>query len=153
MPEPMSREDVDALVEKIDLQYGAKLQVDGILLEKKEKRGARKIFRFTGSNIPKVPAEWVGSHFCTIDADGLVIPSIEGAQIIGRTAEKIISVSYDDAEDIMAGKDIEAKKGLSEGYYLLKEGDMVLGVGKVEGELILSFIPKSRRTSRQYRRE
>jgi NOL1/NOP2/fmu family ribosome biogenesis protein len=153
MPEQMIDEEVAALVEKINLQYGAKLAVEGHLLAKNEKRGARKIFRFTGSRIPKVPAEWVGSHFCTVDAEGAVIPSIEGAQLIGRTAEKIISVSYEDAEDIMAGKDIEADKGLSEGYYLLKTGDDVLGVGKIEGELILSFVPKSRRTSRQYKRE
>jgi NOL1/NOP2/fmu family ribosome biogenesis protein len=153
MPEDMSKEDVDALVEKINLQYGANLSFVGRLLAKNEKRGAKKIFQFTGSKMPHVPAEWVGSHFCTVDAEGIVIPSIEGAQQIGMTAEKVISVSYGDAENIMAGKDIEAKEGLSEGYYLLKTGDDILGVGKIEGGRVLSFIPKSRRTSKQYSRE
>jgi NOL1/NOP2/fmu family ribosome biogenesis protein len=153
MPEDMSKTDVDALVEKINLQYGARLSFEGRLLTKNEKRGAKKIFRFTGSKVPHVPAEWVGSHFCTVDADGAVIPSIEGAQQIGLTAEKIILVSGAEAEDIMAGKDIDAKEGLTEGYYLLKSGDDVLGVGKIEGGRILSFIPKSRRTSKQYSRE
>lgn len=153
MPEDMSKEGVDALVEKINLQYGANLSFEGRLLTKNEKRGAKKIFRFTGSKVPHVPAEWVGSHFCTVDADGAVIPSIEGAQLIGLTAEKVVSVSYEDAEIIMAGKDIGAKDGLIEGYYLLKTGADVLGVGKVEGGRILSFIPKSRRTSKQYSRE
>jgi len=138
------------LIEEIDRQYVSRLELEGIFLEKEEKREARKIFFYTDERIPDVPAEWTGQHFCTIK-DNVVIPSIEGAQAIGKTAKRLIELSYKEAEYIMSGRDVELKEEKERGYYILKTGDDVLGIGLVENGKIINQTPKSRRTMQQYR--
>ena len=85
----LSSEEAAELVGKINAQYESNLDASGIFLSKDEKREAKKIFFYSGDHIPNVPAEWTGLHFCTVK-DGVVIPSIEGAQAYGRTAKRAI---------------------------------------------------------------
>lgn len=137
------------VIEKINGEYEADLEMEGTLLEKPEKRGARKIFLYTGDFLPKVPAEWTGSHLCTIRENDVIL-SIEGAQAAGKTAEKVIDLSREDAEDVMAGRDMEIETGKAPGYYILKMGKDVIGIGKIGGNRIINQTPKSRRTRKQY---
>lgn len=151
MLERLTEAEVDSLLELIDELYCSALVLPvGMLFKKGEKRGV-KFFFFSGSRMPAVPADWVGLHFCTVDG-ALVIPSIEGAQLIGDTANKFISLSYGEAEEVLAGRDVILKNPSSAGLYILKSGVDVLGVGRVEGGVLVSLTPKSRRTRRQYRR-
>jgi len=91
----------------------------------------------------------MGIHFCTI-RDGVVIPSIEGAQYIGQSAKKVIELSYRQAEYIMSGRDVDLPGGYERGYYILLTGSEVIGVGLVENKKIINQTPKSRRTIQQY---
>jgi NOL1/NOP2/fmu family ribosome biogenesis protein len=146
----LKKEEAEALISQIDAQYGSELAIEGTFLSKDEKRESRKIFLYTGDALPDVPAEWTGIHFCTI-RDGVVYPSIEGAQGIGKTASKAIELSAEEAEYIMSGRDIELLEEKQAGYYILKAGDDILGIGLVEGKKIINQTPKSRRTRQQFR--
>jgi len=150
MLKKLDREEERALIEGVDRQYGSKLEICGLFLEKQEKRGARKIFLYTGERIPNVPAEWTGQHFCTVKED-IIIPSIEGAEALGRTAEKVIELSHEEDVYIMSGRDVELEEEKGRGYYILKTGDDVLGIGLVENRRIINQTPKSRRTMQQFR--
>ena len=146
----MSDLEAREFIEEVNRQFQAELTLEGILFSKDEKREAKKIFLFTGSHAPKVPAEWIGQHFATIDSDGSISLSIEGAEKVGETAKKTVNLSRNEADEAMAGKgfDIEEKP---DGFYIMKTGDKALGLCRVEGKNLISLVPKSRRTHQQYR--
>lgn len=151
MLKELSEEEKRKLIAEVNKQYSVDLSLEGNFFSKKEKHNTTKIFYYTGSRIPRLPVDWVGSHLFTIDSSGVILPSIEGAQKIAETTEKFINVPEDDAEEIMAGRDIKSNERHEEGYYILKSGDLVLGVCKAVGDTLLSLIPKSRRTFKQYK--
>jgi len=146
----LKKEEKDLLIKDINQQYDSCLEVDGLFLSKDEKRESIKIFLYTGERIPDVPAEWTGIHFCTIK-EGLIIPSIEGSQYIGQTANKVINLDYEQANYIMSGRDLDIAEEKEKGYYILLNGDDVMGVGLAENKKIMNMTPKSRRTLQQYR--
>jgi NOL1/NOP2/fmu family ribosome biogenesis protein len=146
----LKKEEKEKLIEDINQQYESCLEVDGLFLSKDEKRESIKIFLYTGERIPDVPAEWTGIHFCTIK-EGTIIPSIEGAQYIGQTANKVIDLSCEQAKYIMSGRDVDIGDEKEKGYYILVNGDDVMGIGLAENKKILNMTPKSRRTLQQYR--
>lgn len=146
----LKKEEKDSLIEDINLQYESCLEVEGLFLSKDEKRESKKIFLYTGERIPDVPAEWTGIHFCTIK-EGIIIPSIEGAQYIGQTAKKVIDLDKEQAAYVMSGRDVDLAEEKEKGYYILLNGNDVLGIGLAENKKILNMTPKSRRTMQQYR--
>jgi len=146
----LKKEEKDLLIKDINQQYDSCLEVDGLFLSKDEKRESIKIFLYTGERIPDVPAEWTGIHFCTIK-EGVIIPSIEGAQYIGQTANKVIELDYEQAKYVMSGRDVDIGEEKEKGYYILLNGDAVMGVGLAENKKIMNMTPKSRRTLQQYR--
>ena len=148
MRKQMSDLESEEFIKEINSTYELNLVVEGIFFAKDEKRGAKKIFFFTGSHTPKVALEWIGQHFATISEKGIIDLSIEGAQSVGRTAKKTISLSETEAGDLFAGKDLETKE--ADGNYILKTGNDILCSAKVENKIILNPIPKSRRTRYQY---
>jgi len=149
----MTEEETREFIGKINQQYQADLVLEGLLFQKDEKRDSKKIFLFTGTHIPKVPAEWIGQHFGTIESDGNVTLSIEGVQKVAGTARKTIELSRDDADEVFAGKDLGTTAGKTDGYYILKTKGEVLGIGRVEGDKLMNQTPKSRRTRQQYQTE
>lgn len=146
----LKKEEKEKLISDINKQYDACLEVDGLFLSKDEKRESIKLFLYTGERIPDVPAEWTGIHFCTIKED-VIIPSIEGAQYIGQTANKVINLDSEQAKYIMSGRDVDLTEEKEKGYYILLNGDVVLGIGLAEGNKVINQTPKSRRTLQQYR--
>ncbi len=148
----MTDEEISDLVKKINSEFSSNFDpLDLKFFLKDEKRGDKKIFLYSGGELPKIPIEWIGLHFGTIQEDGF-IPSIEGAQIIGRTAKmKILEVSKKGTLDIMSGFDICLTEEKPTGCYILKFGKDILGVGKISGKMIMNIIPKSRRISGQFR--
>ena len=146
----LKKEEKDKIIADINSQYDASLELDGLLLSKDEKRESTKLFLYTGDRIPDVPAEWMGIHFCTIK-EGMIIPSIEGAQYIGQTAKKVIGLSYEQARYIMSGRDIDIEEDREKGYYILLTDEEVIGIGLAENKKIINQTPKSRRTMQQYR--
>lgn len=151
MRKQMSGDEVKGFIEEVNGVFLSNLVVEGMFFVKDEKHGTKKIFLFTGSHIPEVSVEWLGQHFATVKADGEISLSIEGAEIVGRTAKRIVELSSKQADDLFAGEDVFVDE--SDGFYIVKSGDRVLCAGKVEGRRLLNPIPKSRRTKQQYKRE
>lgn len=146
----MADDETIELAKKINQKFGSDFNPANLrFFVKDEKRGDKKIFLYSGKEIPKIPAEWIGLHFGTIQNEEF-IPSIEGAQIIGRTATMIMDIGKEEAIDIMSGFDIGPSEEKPAGRYILKSGRDIIGVGKLEGKKIINIIPRSRRISRQY---
>lgn len=148
----MTEDEISELVKKINSEFGSDFNhSDFKFFIKDEKKKGKKIFIYSGGELPQIPIEWIGLHFGTIQEDGF-IPSIEGAQIIGKTATmKILEVSKKETLDIMSGFDICLTEEKPTGCYILKFGEDIPGVGKISGKMIMNIIPKSRRISGQFR--
>lgn len=72
--------------------------------------------------------------------------SIEGSQIVGKTAAKNV-VELNDAEfrQWLQGEDIEKTLTDCSGYVLVKHNTDFIGCGKLKEGKILNFVPKARR--------
>ena len=136
-------EKLDAL-KKINDYYGSSFSTDHILLRKEEKDGL-KIFIYSGSLTPKIQIEWMGLHLATLG--GEVLLSIEGAQMIGKTARKTIEITRNDADDLMKGLDLKYAGELL-GFVILKQAANIIGIGKAEEGKIINTLPHSRRVVR-----
>ncbi|MFH1125755.1 MAG: hypothetical protein V1703_01400 [Candidatus Altiarchaeota archaeon] len=141
MRKELSQKEVEELSGKIEMQYGFRINSKLKYFLKDEKEG-EKIFLYTGSRIPKIPAEWVGLHYGTI-ISGLFQPSIDGAWLMKTASKNVVETSRTEIEELMRGGEIE-NKDKNSGYVLLKAGELFC-VGIVDGEKIKSTTPKSRR--------
>ena len=146
MPDLMSDSEKREALEKINGYYGSELTTDYMLLRKKEKDGM-KIFIYSGSELPKLPAEWVGLHLATINNEGVSL-SIEGAQLVGKTASRnVVEITRAQAEDLMKGLDL-GYDGELRGNVIVRTPTAIVGVCKADEGKITNTLPKSRRTVR-----
>lgn len=72
--------------------------------------------------------------------------SIEGSQIVGKTATKNVA-ELDDREFKLwlRGEDVEKESSNCSGYVIIKHNDDFVGCGKCKEEKVLNFVPKARR--------
>jgi NOL1/NOP2/fmu family ribosome biogenesis protein len=99
-------------------------------------------------NVERLRPQSVGLYVGRIDR-GVVRPSIEGAQIIGKTATKnIAEIDKERLWDFLRGFDVEASKLIDakeNGYVLVKYNTDILGVSKLIGNTLQNVLPKSRK--------
>ncbi len=86
----------------------------------------------------------IGLYFATLSNNSIRL-SIEGSQIIGKTAKKNI-IKIDDSEfaNWMSGEDLEIDENLS-GFQIVKFGNDFCGCGIAKEGLLLNHVPKERR--------
>ncbi|MBN2422682.1 hypothetical protein JXB41_05615 [Candidatus Woesearchaeota archaeon] len=86
----------------------------------------------------------LGLYFGEINSGELRL-SIEGAQIIGRTAQKdILELNDKQSKEWMSGMDLEIDSKIN-GFVIIKNKDDFLGCGKVVNGKLLNYVPKVRR--------
>lgn len=80
-----------------------------------------------------------------VEYDNSVRLSIEGSQIIGKTAKKnVLELENETAARWVSGEDIEIDTKLK-GFVIIKNRDDFLGCGKIAGNKLLNYVPKTRR--------
>ena len=99
-------------------------------------------------NNPRLRIDSAGMYFAEIK-NGSIRLSMEGAQIVGKSATKnIIELSREECEDWMMGEDLPVDEKRAEnisGYILVKYKNNFLGTGRLKEGKILNFVPKIRR--------
>ena len=70
--------------------------------------------------------------------------NVEGAQIFGKYAKKnVIEIDNKKMKEWLKGYDIELD--VKDGVYIIKNGDYILGCGKVKNKILKNRVPKERR--------
>lgn len=93
----------------------------------------------------KLRLQVVGVYFGEIMDNGELRLSIEGSQMIGKSATKnVVQIETEDVKKWLYGKDIKVSTDCS-GFVIVKSNDDFMGSGKVKEGEILNFIPKIRR--------
>lgn len=86
----------------------------------------------------------IGVYFCEIKNDTLRL-SIEGSQRIGPHARKnVVEVTKEEMRVWLKGQDLHKKTDCT-GFVIIKYLNDYLGCGRVREEIILNFVPKTRR--------
>ncbi len=71
--------------------------------------------------------------------------SVDGSQIIGKTAKKnILELDDEQAEKWMKGEDFEIDTELN-GFVIIRNGSDFLGCGKISNKKLYNYLPKERR--------
>lgn len=94
-------------------------------------------------NLDALRIDTMGLYIGKYQSDGFR-PSIEGSQIIGKTATKnVLEINLEQRHRWLKGEDIEVEH--PEAIVLVKCENDFLGAGKVSKGILLTGIPKSRR--------
>jgi len=134
-------------VSVLEEKYGFKGKIEHALFEKEEK------YFIVNNDVEKILN--VKIH---INSYGLYIGelrhgnfrfSVEGAQIYGKNCNKnIVELTKEQTKDWFNGNNVALIKGQEaedRTYVLIKYDDLFVGCGRVDGRLILNFLPKVRR--------
>jgi len=139
-----------ALLKAIQATYGCSSIFSDFVLFKTSKEeklwiAPKEIFNV---NVEKLRPQSAGLYIGRIDR-GVLRLSIEGAQIVGKTATKgIVEIDKEQLWDFLRGFDINIFKKVEvqdNSYVLVRYGTDVLGVSKLVGDKLQNVLPKSRK--------
>jgi NOL1/NOP2/fmu family ribosome biogenesis protein len=147
----LNSKEIKHIYELLREQYGyeGKLDVAFLLSEKKE-----RVYIFTkdlaGVDIANLRVDTMGMYFGTFFEDKLRI-TVDGTQMIGPSCTKnIITIDKKEMQVWMQGEKLMLSQ-LSHppaetptGFVIIKYQDDFLGCGKIGGDLILNYVPKTR---------
>ena len=146
----LNSKEIKHIYEQLQTQFGfeGKLDVAFLLSEKKE-----RIYIFTKDlaniDISSLRVDTMGLYFATMYEDHLRL-TIEGTQLIGPQCTKnVIDLTKKEMQTWMLGEklalsEIESAPSDMKGFVIMRYGKNYIGCGKVGGELILNYIPKTR---------
>src|SRR3989344_48905 len=141
----LNKKEVKGILNKIKEQHGIEnLDLNYVFLKNYED----KIF-ITNRDIERVDFERlkinnIGLYFCAIEHDEVRL-TIEGSQIIGRSAKKnVVELNDEQTKKWLKGEDIEMETD-SFGFVILRHDNDFLGTGRFKGNRIINFIPNERR--------
>lgn len=138
------------ILAQLEEQYGFSGSLDYVFLLQETKQ---KIYLFTKDlaklDLSDLRVDSMGLYFGAI-FEGKIRLTIEGSQLVGPQAEKnIVSVGKEAMQRWMQGEKLLLsgldEDGFMQGdFVLLRYGDDFLGCGKVSGDAIANYIPKTR---------
>ncbi|MDD5132868.1 MAG: hypothetical protein PHD81_03990 [Candidatus Nanoarchaeia archaeon] len=138
----LNKKDYTKILEKIEKQFDTeKLVFEYGFIQIKDKIYliSRDLARI---NYKDLRINNIGLYFCTLEKDGIRM-SIEGSQLIGNKAKKVLELDNGELKLWLSGIPIENKKG--SGYYLVKNGNDFYGCGKIKENILHNYVPKERR--------
>jgi len=150
--EILDKRERERLQEILDKNYksGFELKDFGVMSGSEERiwLAAKEVFAFDFS---KLPVNSVGLNFGKLKQNNKMRLTIEGAQLVGESAERNVAVVADMvAERFLRGEDIEAVKNAENceehNFVIVKKekGEIIGSALFAEGKL-KNFLPKSRR--------
>lgn len=124
----------EELLRRLNDYYGSSFKPEGGLIL----RGG-KLFLYTGGET-KLKTEWVGLHIASEDLS----LTVEGAQLLGTTAEKnLLTITSDEARRYFRGEDLPGRNGA--GHVILKTDERIIGPGLLDAGKIKNKLPESRK--------
>ena len=143
----LNGKEVRAIAEAVKQQWGCGLNLGCGFLEGKDSdiflisRDIEKL------DFEHLHLESLGLYFGQLRNDELRL-SIEGSQLIGKTAAKnVVELNDGEFKLWLRGEDIEKTLIDCSGYVLIKHNSDFIGCGKCKDGKILNFVPKARRVS------
>lgn len=146
----MDKGEAEKLERIIEDNYGARIGLkEFFLLESFEDKiwlASKEISSFDTS---RLTVNSIGLNFGKIKRNGKINLTIEGAQIVGKVANKnLVLLGPEEARRFMQGSDVKPEEKINcepHNFCIVKSGEDVLGSGLMTEEGIKNLLPKSRR--------
>ena len=147
--EIQKREQLTEIESILVKNYGVRLSLRDFLVLKSERE--EKIW-LASKDIDKLdlrnlPVNSVGMNFGKLKRNDKINLTIEGAQLIGKSATKNVA-TIDNAEKFLSGSDVEPSKLINcdlNNFVIVKSSGEVLGCGILRENTIENLLPISRR--------
>ena len=144
----LNKKEIRGIAEKINSAYDSNVDFSEfvVLITSKENKiwlASRKAFEI---NLEELKINSIGLYFGREDK-GKIRLSIEGAQIVGKTAKKNIC-EIENVWDFLRGFDVTPTKKIDckeNQYVLVKYKEDTLGVAKLQDGVLKSVLPKARK--------
>ncbi len=141
----LNSKEVKVIAAAVKQQWGGNFSFDGGFLEGRDgdifliSRDIEKL------DLERLNIESAGLYFGQV-RNGELRLSIEGSQLVGRTATRnVIEVTDADFRQWLSGSDLEKDYSGCSGYVLIKHDGDFIACGKCKDGKILNFVPKARR--------
>lgn len=141
----LNSKETKKILEVINIQFNAKLDLsDYAVMINKENKCYIVSRKFADIDESKLRINNIGLYIGEFREDEFR-PSIEGAQLIAKTAESnVFCVDDDKARQFLKGNNITENID-SQNYIILKNNGDVIGTGKPKDSVVLNYNPKTRR--------
>ena len=149
----LDRREVQKLQEILDKNYksGFELKGFGVMLGSEERiwLAGRDVFT-AGFDFAKLPVNSIGMNFGKLKRNDKLRLTIEGSQIVGKTAERNFALIADErAESFMHGQDVDVLQAVEceeHTFVIVKtENGTILGSALFAEGKLKNLLPKSRR--------
>jgi len=138
-----SEDEVRQFLSRLEREYGISRLPEGWVLV----ISGKKRFRLAASGVASLDqARQVGVYIAKETPFGLIL-SIEGSQILGPLASRVVEVPERDVERWIAGEDLEVQADLEPGLVVVRCGDLYLGSGVYSRGKLKNMVPSARRLS------
>ncbi|MCS7106101.1 MAG: hypothetical protein NZ942_02180 [Candidatus Aenigmarchaeota archaeon] len=146
----LSGEEVREIERIVEKNYGVKLSLKDFTVAKdKEEKiwlASKEILSF---DLSKLQVNSLGFNFGKLKRNEKIHLTIEGAQIVGKSATKnIVLLNEENALKFMQGLDVKPEKEINCEYHnfvIVKFKDRILGSSLLTEEGIKNMVPKGRR--------
>ena len=154
--EILDKEDVERLQGIIEKNYGGEFNLRdfGVMIGSEERiwLASKDVFLFDSA---RLPVNSIGLNFGKMKKNEKLRLTIEGSQLVGKTAERnVATVSDADAMRFLRGEDMNPviKEGCEEHNFVIvkTESRTVIGSAMLAEGRLKNFLPKSRRIMGSY---
>ena len=144
----LNKKEIKEIAEKLNSIYSSKVDFNEfvVLMTGRENKiwlASRKIFEI---NLEELKINSIGLYFGRED-NGKFRLSVEGAQIVGKTAKKNIC-EIKNVWDFLRGFDVAPTKMINceeNQYVIVKYKNDILGVAKLQDGILKNILPKARK--------
>jgi NOL1/NOP2/fmu family ribosome biogenesis protein len=146
--EKMSEEEIREIEKIIEKNYGAKIDFSDFDLYKNKRNEIFLASKKLDNNLLKM-ASYFGLYFGRLKRNEKIQLSVEGAQIVGRNANKNIAIlDEENISKFMEGLECKWKELVNceiGNFVLIKNENDFFGCGILREDRIESLVPKARR--------
>lgn len=140
----MRNKDIKNILKQIQEQFGCGVKGEHLFLIGKNDKVYITNPKFQEINTENLKINNTGSYFGKIEKGGFR-PSIEGSELLDNPKKNVLELNDEEFQAYMAGENLMLDNKQENTYKVLKYKKHFIGSGRVSNNVLLNYIPKSRR--------
>ena len=140
----MRNKDIKNILKQIKDQFDCGIKGEHLFLIAKNDKVYITNPEFQKINTENIKINNTGSYFGKIERAGFRL-SIEGSELLDDPKKNILELNDEEFQAYMAGENLVLDKKQENAYNVIKYKKHFVGTGRVSNNVLLNYIPKSRR--------
>ncbi len=140
----MRNKDIKNILKQIKEQFNCGIKGEHLFLISKNDKVYVTNPKLQEINTENLKVNNTGSYFGKIERSGFRL-SIEGSELLDNPKKNVLELNDEEFQAYMAGENLMLDKKQENAYKILKYKKHFVGSGRVSNNVLLNYIPKSRR--------